>query len=155
MYDVITRIPLIVWSPGRFHGGQQIDGLCQQMDIAPAILELAGAELTDTMEAESILPALTNQPWSGRDYVFAEHGQDGILQTTDFMTMVRSSEWKLVHFLDQPFGQLFNLQQDPNEVSNLWDSQSASGKKQELLDVLREWRIRSHYHTKNWSADWR
>ena len=155
MYDVITRIPLIVWSPGRFHGGQQIDGLCQQMDIAPAILELAGAELTDTMEAESILPALTNQPWSGRDYVFAEHGQDGILQTTDFMTMVRSSEWKLVHFLDQPFGQLFNLQQDPNEVSNLWDSPSASGKKQELLDVLREWRIRSHYHTKHWSADWR
>ena len=79
------------------------------MDIAPAILELAGAELTDTMEAESVLPALTDQPWSGRDYVFAEHGQDGILQTTDFMTMVRSSEWKLVHFLDQPFGQLFNL----------------------------------------------
>jgi len=42
MYDIITRMPTIVWSPGRFAGGRQIDGLCQQMDLAPVILELAG-----------------------------------------------------------------------------------------------------------------
>ena len=46
MYDIITRVPTIVWSPSRFEGGQTIDGLCQQMDLGPAILELAGAEFT-------------------------------------------------------------------------------------------------------------
>lgn len=44
MYDTITRMPMIVWSPGRFEAGRRIDGLCSQFDIGPAILELAGVE---------------------------------------------------------------------------------------------------------------
>ena len=90
MYDQITRIPLIVSSPGRFDAGRAIDGLCQQMDLGPAILELAGAEVPEILEAESLLPALENKEWAGRDYVFAEQARDGILTDTEFMTMVRS-----------------------------------------------------------------
>jgi arylsulfatase A-like enzyme len=71
------------------------------------------------------------------------------------MTMVRSREWKLVHFLDEPFGQLFDLANDPGEVHNLWDDPSAACTKGELLDTLREWRIRSQYHTRYWAQDWR
>lgn len=80
---------------------------------------------------------------------------DGILTDTSFMTMVRNNDWKLVHFLDDPTGQLFDLQHDPDEVRNLWNDPDHAGKKQELLDVLREWRIRSDVHTKEWAAPWR
>jgi arylsulfatase A-like enzyme len=155
MYDIITRTPLIVWAPGRFAGGKQIDTLCQQMDIGPAILELAGVPLPETMEAQSLLPALEGKPWEGREYVFAEHARDGILQETEFMTMVRSREWKLVHFLGEPFGQLFNLVDDPGEIHNLWDAPAHAEIKREMLDVLREWRIASAYHTANRGAEWR
>ena len=41
MYDQITRVPMIVWSPGRFDAGQVVDSLCQQMDLGPTILEAA------------------------------------------------------------------------------------------------------------------
>jgi arylsulfatase A-like enzyme len=58
------------------------------------------------------------------------------------MTMVRTRDWKLVHFLEESFGQLFDLKQDPTEVKNLWDSPEHTSVKQELLDRLREWRIR-------------
>ena len=155
MYDIITRVPTVVWSPGRFQSGQTIDGLCQQMDLGPAILELAGADVPTTIEAKSILPALAGQKWTAREYVFAEHGKDGILQGTEFMSMVRSQDWKLVHFLDQPDGQLFDLKTDPAEINNLWHHNQFSYKKQELLDVLREWRIRSQYETSGWVAEWR
>ena len=166
MYDVITRMPLIVWAPGRFAGGRQMDALCQQMDIGPALLELAGIPLPETMEAQSLLPALQGEPWDGREYVFAEHGRDGILQETEFMSMVRSREWKLVHFMERhkngerhsygaPFGQLFDLANDPGEIHNLWDDPECAGKKRELLDVLREWHIRSQYHTRRWAENWR
>lgn len=155
MYDTITRVPMVVWSPGRFDGGRQLDGLCQLMDIGPAILELAGVEPDASMEAESILPALQGDAWDGRPYVFAEHSRDGILQETEFMSMVRSQDWKLVHFLDEPWGQLFNLADDPGEVHNLWDDPAHAAKKQELLDVLREWRIRSAYQTRDWGKAWR
>ena len=155
MYDAITRVPMIVWSPGRFQGNRTIDGLCQQMDIGPALLELAGVETPATMEAESVLPALQGDEWQEREYVYAEHGRDGILQETEFMTMVRSRDWKLVHFVDHPDGQLFDLVNDPDEVCNLWDDPQHADRKTQLLAELRDWRIRSQVHTADWSANWR
>jgi arylsulfatase A-like enzyme len=155
MYDIIMRMPLIVWSPSRFGGGRQIDGLCQLMDIGPAILELAEIEPPTEIEAKSLLPAIEGKDWTPRDYVYAEHGRDGILQEIDFMSMVRSRDWKLVHFLDSPEGQLFDLKNDPDEVQNLWSDADHIDMRRELLDELREWRIRSGLHTANWASNWR
>jgi len=69
--------------------------------------------------------------------------------------MVRDLRWKLVHFLDEPWGQLFDLETDPLEVINRWDDPEAVGAKNVLLDELREWRIRSGWHTSCWPAQWR
>jgi arylsulfatase A-like enzyme len=155
MYDIITRVPTIAWSPRRFPAGLELDGLCQMMDLGPTILEIAGLPVPASFEARSLLPALQGAGWTGREYVFAEHGRDGILRETEFMTMVRSRGWKLVHFLDEPFGQLFDLANDPGETHNLWDDAASEEKKRALLDVLREWRMRSQYHTREWTAAWR
>ena len=155
MYDIITRVPTIVWSPDRFAGGRRIDGLCQMMDLGPTILQLAGLPVPDSMEAQSLLPALAGEAWAEREFVFSEHGSDGILQETEFMTMIRSRDWKLVHFLDEDGGQLFDLVNDPGEANNLWNDPAAAERKRELLDALREWRIRSAYHTRNWAEDCR
>jgi arylsulfatase len=155
MYDTITRMPMIVWGPGRFDGGRKLDGLCQQMDIGPAILELAGGEVPEWMEAESLLPALEGEKWEGRPCVFAEHPRDGTLQTTDFMTMARTRDWKLVHFLGESFGQLFDLERDPLEVDDLWNEPGADEKKRDLLEMLLEWQIGSQYRTRDWAATWR
>jgi arylsulfatase len=155
MYDQITRVPLVVWSGGKFRGGRRIDALCQQMDVGPMILELAGATPPPNLEARSLLPALRGEPFAGREYVFAEQSRDGILTGTDFMTMVRDREWKLVHFLDEPFGQLFDLRTDRGETRNLWDDPAAAAHKERLLAVLREWHIRSQYETRDWAAPWR
>ena len=148
MYDTITRMPVIVWAPGRFEGGRRISGLCQQFDLGPTILELAGAKVDYPMAAKSLLPVLenaTDQSSCFRDVVFAEQARDGNLTETDFMTMIRTENWKLVHFLDEPFGQLFDLKNDPTEVNNLWESPEHESKKQDLLALLREWRIRDSY----------
>lgn len=161
MYDIITRVPCVVWSPGRFAGGVQRDELVSWMDLGPTILELAGVEVPANFEAESLLPALQDKSWQvseklpaltwrGREYVFAEHVRDGILQGTAYMSMVRSPEWKLVHFVDSIEGQLFDLVADPGEIHNLWDDPEHAGKKNELLRVLLEWRIRSGVKTQSW-----
>ena len=154
-YDTIVRMPMLVWAPGRFGEARKIDGLCQQMDIGPTLLELAGCNLPDNIEAKSLLPALNGEDWTPRDHVYAEQAKDGNFTGCDFMTMVRSQKWKLVHFLDEPFGQLFDLATDPDEVANLWFSEEHSGVKEELLAVLREWRIRSQYATADWCEKWR
>ena len=60
-----------------------------------------------------------------------------------------------MHFLEEEFGQLFNLIEDPDEVRDLWGDPAFAEQKAELLAVLREWRIRSQYDTSDLSADWR
>lgn len=154
MYEQVVRVPMVVWAPGRYPS-KAVKGLCQQMDIGPAILEMAGLEPPPGMEALSVLPVLEGDNWQARTHVFAEQARDGILTGTDFMTMVRNDGWKLVHFLEEPWGQLFNLNADPNEVNNLWDDPDAVPTKREMLDTLREWRMRSAYVTKDWAAEWR
>ena len=88
--------------------------------------------------------------------MFAEHArEDSQGLETDFMTMVRGKDWKLVHFVGEDYGQLFDMRADPDEVNNLWDDPDQQERKQEMLNVLRDWLIRSHHHTAAWGSEWR
>ena len=156
MYDQITRVPTIVWAkPGSKAGkflsgeGRRVDGLCQLMDLGPMILELADIEPPSSMEAKSLLPAVKGEAWQERDNVYCEQIQDGIFTGNLFQTMIRNHEWKLVHFVDATYGQLFDLKNDPDEYNNLWDEPDFAEKKSELLNTLLNWRIRSSVQAQN------
>jgi len=153
-YDTITKMPLIVWAPGRYEGGRKIDGLCSLMDIGPAILEMAGVAVPEKTAAKSLLPAIEGKAWEEREYVFAEQGRDTNFTESRYETMVRSRDWKLVHFVDSEDGQLFDLKADPEEIQNLWTSPDHQAKKQELLDVILRWRMESSYDYSGWRAKW-
>lgn len=155
MYDVITKMPVICWSPGRFSKSTSLEGLSQLFDLGPTILELAGCDVPASFEARSLRSALEGGGWTPRDHVFCEQAGDVNLTGVEFITMVRSTTHKLVHFKGQEFGQLFDLEADPKEVTNLWDSPDHSAIRQSLLDTLRDWLIESNYHTRDWMADWR
>jgi arylsulfatase len=155
MYEQVTKVPMIVWSPGRVAAGHQVDALTQQMDIVPALLNYAGIETPSIFESKSAQDALEGIDWEGRKYAYCEQSRDGILQDTKFMTMVRSNDWKLVHFLGEEFGQLFDLSKDPSEIENKWDDPTAQEKKREMLDHLLTWRIESQHHTRDFSREHR
>ncbi len=154
MYEQITRVPMIIWAPGRFGDPRQVDRLVQQMDLGPTILQWAEVDVPADWEAISLSAALDpKSSFDGRDFVYCEQVRDAVLTGCEFMTMVRDQTHKLVHFVDQPDGQLFDLVADPDELQNLWDDESAAHEKQRLLAELREWRIRSGVHTKDWCKE--
>ncbi|MDE0768174.1 MAG: sulfatase-like hydrolase/transferase [Opitutaceae bacterium] len=154
MYEEVTRVPAIIWSPGRVASGKRIEGLCQLMDFGPTILEMAGVEVPDYMEAQSLLSALDDDAkWTPRELVFSEQMCDNNLTGADFVTMVRDRNWKLAHFFGESDGQLFDLQNDPKETINLWNNPNFLNEKSRLLDLLREWRIDSGLRSKEWVAD--
>ena len=106
------------------------------------------------MEAESLLDTLAGNPWAGSEYVFCESARQVNFTTHDFQTMVRSRDWKQVHFLDADDGQLFDLTSDPNEVRNLWDDPACAAERRELLEALLTWRIRSQYDHAGWEFEY-
>jgi arylsulfatase len=135
--------------------GARIDGLCQLFDLAPTILELAGCNVPESFEAQTLLPALEGRDWQPREHVFCEQAGDVNLTGTEFITMVRSKRHKLVHFKGADYGQLFDLEADPGEITNRWADPAMQATKDALLAVLRDWLIESNYRTRDWMAAYR
>nr|WP_203453870.1 sulfatase/phosphatase domain-containing protein [Jiangella aurantiaca] len=142
-------------TPRRVAGGRQLDGLTSVMDLGPTVLDLAGIEPPEWMEAQSLVPALTGTGWAGREYVFAEHARDRILTGTALMTMVRDDSMKLVAFVDSDEGQLFDLEADPHEEVNLWDDPAYAADRSRLLGAITRWRAESELHTASWAMAFR
>ena len=147
MFEQITRVPLIFSGPS-IKQNTRVSELVQWMDIGPTILDLAGCE-SPKMEAISMLPALQGGHWQGRDYLFCEQVGDMVLTEVKFMSMIRSKEWKLVHYLDSEEGQLYNLTDDPAENENLWNHEMHQSQKDLLLSELLNWRVESQLHHPN------
>jgi arylsulfatase len=158
MYDEVTRVPMIVWAPGRFAGGRKVEQLCQHFDIVPVLLELAGLPIPDSMSAKSLMPALVEGGmYEGRKYVFSENADPGRLDgETRQMTMIRSQHWKLVHYLGSGGeGELYDLIKDPEENSNLWSRTGYEKIKNDMLHELLNWKIESSLITSKLSEPWR
>lgn len=146
-YDEVTRVPLIISAPERFQEGRNVDELVQLFDLGPTILEWAGVTPDSSFEAESLNPALEGGDFPGRSHVYCEQGGDVNLTGIEFFTMVRSHTHKLVHFQGQNYGQLFDLEEDPNELVNLWDVPNTQEVKQGLLNNMLNWHIDSALKT--------
>ncbi len=147
MYDMVTRVPAIVWAPGRMKGGREVSELCQLFDFAPTILQFAGLTPSTDMEAISLMPAIAGEPWKGRKVVFSEQAADVAMRDVRLITMVRNTRWKAVFYLGTDQGQLFDLQTDPGEENNLWQDPCFSAERNALEHELLEWRLNSSVDT--------
>jgi len=154
-YEPAVRVPMIFWGPGRVVADRKTEAMVQLMDIGPTLLEFAAVPVPKSMQAISVAAALRGESFDGRAHVYCEHGRDLILEGTSLMTMVRSTQCKLVHFTESNEGQLFDLLRDPLELRNRWNDPDAAPVKSDLLAQLFRWRMESAASAKDWSAIWR
>ncbi len=137
--DAITRIPLIWRWPGRFKAGHAAAEIVETVDLANTLCSLAG------------LPAMETS--DGKEYAHLLRGEAGEvhrLGVTEFAwsKSVRQGRYRLVYYPremfadDYPdgFGELYDLEQDPWEMRNLFfDPQYVavvSRMQRELVDWL-------------------
>jgi arylsulfatase A-like enzyme len=152
MYEPVTRIPLLFWSPSLFSGGRRIREKCQLFDLGPTILDLAGAQHPNPFQARSLLPALKGENWAGRDFVFSEQAGDVAMTGARLITMVRDDRWKVVFIHGAEDGQLFDLASDPLEQHNLWGMPEHEGEINRLKDAFIDWRQNSLLETMDLNA---
>jgi arylsulfatase A-like enzyme len=105
LYDPGLNTPLLVRWPGKIKADTRSSELISGEDIAPTMLEAAGAAIPKEMTGKSFLKLLLGQPFTGRKYVFAErgpHGQSTFNEKTkangfDQSRCVRSAKFKLIY----------------------------------------------------------
>jgi arylsulfatase len=139
MYDGVTRVPLII-SGRNVPRGVKTDALVQLMDLAPTILDYAGVKSPTNWEATSLKPVLDGTQ-NGRDIVYAELGRDHIQNASEYIVMRRDKRWKLVWYLGEDEGELYDLENDANEESNLWNSDEHRPLRERLVSETKDWSI--------------
>jgi arylsulfatase A-like enzyme len=130
---------MVVRAPGRLPEDVRCDALLQHMDIAPLLFELAGLDMPSETSAISALRVLRGDR-PGREAVYAEHAADNILKGVDLVTMVRTRDWKLVHYRKQEWGELYDLKNDPGEVRNLWADPRHAARRADMEAAVARWR---------------
>jgi arylsulfatase A-like enzyme len=141
LYEGGIRVPLIVKWPGKGLSGAICDVPVTSPDFFPTILDMLGIEFQAEMKTDgvSFAPLLQGAAQIDRGAIFWHfpHYSNHGMQSPG--GAVRCGDYKLIEYFENGSLQLFNLKVDLSEQNNLVDSES--GKADELLELLRTWRI--------------
>ena len=139
MYDPIVHVPLIVRDGRRDRAGEEIDDLVSLMDLGPTILAAAGVEAPSYLEGRSLVPYMEGpgEDFAPREWVYCED---------NYQLMMRGELYKLVYYIGQDQGELYDLERDPHELWNLWDGAEHHALQRDLLAQLLRWLASSTYY---------
>lgn len=163
IYEECFRMPFLARLPGTIEAGQTDDRLCSNLDFAQTLLDYAGvqdAAEIERMQGVSLRPVLEGRPVNNwRDAVYYRYWMHLAHHHIPGHYGVRTDRYKLAFFyglpLDATLGkgdfppspagwELYDLQEDPQELNNVYtDTRYApvvQQLKQRLLQLKAEYR---------------
>ena len=129
LYEHSMHPALIFAGPG-VPRSKKVDGFAYLFDIYPTVCELAGAPVPEGLEGRSQAPVIRGERNSVRDTVF--------LAYKDLQRAVRKGRWKLIRYPKINRTQLFDLESDPHETTDLAHDPRHESRVTELMELLRE-----------------
>ena len=135
-YDCVTGVPLIVARPRDESPSQVRDALVVSTDIAPTILELAGAKPSPGMQGHSLSPVLEDPRNRLRDALLIEDANGG-------RRTIRTENARLTWHGIGTQGELYDTANDPDCLRNLWGRPEAADIQRALTDRLIDLMLRN------------
>jgi arylsulfatase A-like enzyme len=122
MYEPSLRIPLLVRYPKSIAAGSVTDRIALNLDFAETLLDFAGVEIPSDMQGRSLRPILEGQtPADWRRSMYYHFYEYPGWHFVKRHYGLRTHRYKLIHYyhdIDQ--WELFDLEQDPGEMANLY-----------------------------------
>jgi arylsulfatase A-like enzyme len=162
-YDCMCRVPLILSWPGHLPQGHVEEALVSLVDVMPTLLSLQGLQPPEAVQGRVMPPLDGAEP---REAVFAEYGAGGpgldmaaaerLLEESENPVfeslrrregegrgkMIRSGRWKYVYDPGDAVDELYDMQSDPWEMTNLASQpariKTVSALRRQLLDWCLE-----------------
>ena len=134
-YEGSAHIPFIVqWPKGlraKVQRGSKLENPTELRDFLPTFLDAAGAEIPQDLDGMSLFRLIKNPraPW--RSYIDMEHAT--CYSRDNYWAALTDGTWKYIWFFRTGEEQLFNLKDDPGEITEL-------SQKLQYSDVLKQWR---------------
>ena len=121
------HVPCIIAGPGIRHGTS--DALVYLMDLFPTFAAFGGATLPENIDGRSLVPIINGTQSKVRDLLYTGY--------KDCQRSIRDERWKLIRYPLVNQTQLFDLQADPHELTNLADKPEHAAKVAEMMEKLQ------------------
>ena len=135
-YEELIRVPTLVRWPKALAGGQILSGLFSLADIAPTCLAAAGVSIPSDMDGIDASPLLRGDVEKLRQDVLVEFVDNpGKLRGKTIISPTHKLTW----YAGQPYGELYDLVDDPAEKVNRWRDPADAAVKSVLLGWLLDY----------------
>ena len=123
MYEESFRTPLMVRWPGKVKPGSVNTDMVMNLDFAQTFLDIAGADQPEDMQGASIKPVLAGKtPDDWRKSVYYHYYEFPGAHSVAKHNGVRTERYKLINFYENQEWELFDLKEDPNELTSVYDN---------------------------------
>ncbi len=111
--DSLMRVPLFVKPPIAGFKGVKINDLVTNIDIASTCLEVAGADIPSNIECHPY-----SRYWNDTEPIIK---QNSLYLEAGAIKGCIIDNYKIVHYMNRDYGELYDLKNDSLEIKNLWD----------------------------------
>ncbi len=132
MHEESIRVPLLVRYPEIAKPGTKVKQQVLNIDLAPSVLEICGAAPLKNIHGASWKGLLAGKTEGWRKSWFYEYNYEKQFPYTPNVRGVRTDRWKYVHYPhgdggpDRHKAELYDLENDPGESTNLIDDPARS-----------------------------
>ena len=140
MYEESFRTPLVVRWPKKIKPGSVCTQMAMNLDFPETFLEAAGASVPTDMQGASLVPLMEGkQPVDWRTALYYHYYEFPGAHSVARHYGIRTDRYKLIHYyphdrrpeMDQ--WELFDLENDPHELQNLY----SKSEHKELITELK------------------
>ncbi|MEA3460473.1 MAG: sulfatase, partial [Bacteroidota bacterium] len=148
-YEGGIRVPLVFRWPGKIEKGKVSEEPVINLDFFPTLMEILGEEAPGYLDGRSLWPLLSGEEFMWERPLFFhfpvylqayrkgyDDGRDPLFRTRPGSVIVEGN-WKLHYYYEDGATELYNLDTDPGERTNL--SSISVIKREELLSKLQVW----------------
>ncbi|MBA2940872.1 sulfatase-like hydrolase/transferase [Paenibacillus sp. CGMCC 1.16610] len=129
-YEDLIKLPFIVRYPGHVPAGRTSPAIQSLVDLAPTFLSMAGIPIPHHMTGVDQSRVWTGKASMARDHAICEFRHE---PTTIHQKTYVGERYKITVYYNQTYGEIFDLQEDPGEIRNLWNDPEYAALKSELL----------------------
>ena len=143
MYEESLKTPFLIRYPKEIPAGSEVNALIQNLDYAPTFLDYANVKIPEELQGESFRKIVSNETEEWRDAIYYTYYEYPSVHMVKRHYGIRTDRYKLIHFYyDIDEWELFDLQNDPNEMNNIYSNPKYSEIKEEMHKKLSELRIK-------------
>jgi N-acetylglucosamine-6-sulfatase len=138
-YETSIRVPMLMQCPELFPGGQVMEQVVANIDIAPTVLQAAGLKKPGYMDGQSFLDLAQGKEVPWREYFLYVYYWEKNFPQSPTAFALRGDRYKYITYYGLwDTDELYDLQEDPGETRNLIASEDHTEIVTEMENALYE-----------------